>query len=90
LERVLGSFFARVRDEAEPARTTGISVQDDAGICHVTELGEHLLEAIVVHRPRQAADEQFCRHLSLLLDPGDSSAPSFQGTDADCQRQPQG
>jgi hypothetical protein len=90
LERVLGSFFAGVRDEAEPARTTRVPVQDDAGIRHVTELGEHLLEAIVVHRPRQAADEQFCRHLSPLLDPGVSSAPSFQGTDADCQRQPRG
>jgi hypothetical protein len=90
LERVLGSFFGGVRDETKPTGTTGIPVQDDASISHVTELGEHLLEAFVVHRPRQAADEQFCRHLSPLLDPGVSSAPYSQGTDADCQRQPRG
>jgi hypothetical protein len=88
LERVLGSCFVGVRDEAEPTGTTGIPVQDDASISHVPELGKDLLEALVVHRPRQAADEQFCRHLSSLLDPGVSLAPYSQGTDADCQRQP--
>jgi hypothetical protein len=88
-ERLLGALSIGVRDEPEPTGLAGISVQDDAGIGHVTELGEHLLEALVVHRPRQAADEQFCRHLSASRSRG-SFAPFSQGTDADCQRQPTG
>jgi hypothetical protein len=64
LEGLLGPLGVGVGDEAEPTGTTSLSIQDDAGIRHVTKFGEHFLEALVVHCPRQAADEQFCRHLS--------------------------
>jgi len=65
-ERLLGPLVGGVGDEPESTGTTSLSIQDDPGIFQVTESGKHFLEALVVHRPRQAADEQFCRHLSAF------------------------
>lgn len=64
-DRLIGCGCVRVGHEPEAARATRLTVRDDLRLGDLAEAPEGLLQAIVGGAPRQPADKQFLRHLSL-------------------------